>query len=115
PRPSSCLHKIFQIGKLRGPEFSVVREPPIDKLERPGIELIEMVAALGRLQHEVGLAQQTKMLGYRRPRDRKSARNLAGRSAAVAQEIEHRAAGGIGEGSKGQVGGTCNRLVSHNV
>jgi hypothetical protein len=47
-------------------------------------------------QDKVGTAQQTQMLGDRRPGDGKGLRDLAGRLASLTQQVEHGAAGGIG-------------------
>ena len=79
------------------PHVAVVREPVVDVLERGRIELIQAIAPDLDLAHELGLAQNAQMPGNSGTADREIARDAAHRLAAVLQQRQNRAPGGIGQ------------------
>jgi hypothetical protein len=109
------FHKCLQASQVHLPEGAVLIEPGGDGAERSGIELIDAMAAFAVLAHKVRAPQQAQVLGDGRTRDRESSSDFSGRLAAAAQQIEHGAAGGIGESLKSRFGGICNRTVPHNA
>jgi hypothetical protein len=83
----------FQVVQARGPEHPVLLDPGVDGAERIGIELVNAVTAFAVFADQVRAAQQTQVFG--------DGGNLSGRLAASAQEVQDRAAGGIGKGLEG--------------
>jgi hypothetical protein len=106
---------LFQAGQTDAPETAVLVEPVVYGAEGFGIELVDAVAAFAVLVHEVGAAQQAKVLGDRGAGNGEGSGDFSGGLAAPAQEIEDGAAGGVGEGLEGGFGGICNRSVTHNA
>ena len=90
--------KGLQAFEVRTPEAAILVEPLIDSFQRLGIELIETVAAFPVLINQMSPAQDFEVLGDGWARNGKSAGNLPGRTRPCPQEIEHGAAGGIGQG-----------------
>jgi len=105
----------FQAGEIAGPEGAILRDPGIDGAEGFGIELVDTVASGAVLANQMRAAEQAQMFGDGRAGDGKSAGDLSGGLAAAAQQIEHRAASGIGESLEGGLGRICNRTVTHNA
>jgi len=79
------------------------------------IELIKTIAAFAALLHQTSATQQAKMLGDGGAGYRESAGNLPCGEAATAQQVEHGAAGGIGNSAERGLRGICNRSATHNV
>ncbi|MGB9402069.1 MAG: hypothetical protein WCA98_00920 [Candidatus Acidiferrales bacterium] len=97
------------------PENSIVVEPGIDGFEWSGIQLIQTVAALAALLHEMGAAKEAQVFRNGRARNGKGLGDAAGGKASAAQEVEHGAAGGIGESAEGAPGRIGSRTVTHNA
>ena len=93
-----CFNKGLQVGQTHLPEVAVLVEPGIDGAQRLGIKLIDTVAALAVLPHEVGAAQQPQVLGDGRAGNGKSLGDLSGGLAAAAKQVEDRTPRGVGEG-----------------
>jgi hypothetical protein len=113
------FHEGFQMVQALSPKDAVLLDPGINRAQRLGIELVNAVAAFAMLAHQMGAAEKTQMLGNGGARDGEGAGDLSGRLSTSAQEVENRAAGGIGQGLEGGCGVTgrriCNRSVTHNV
>ena len=107
--------ELFQAGEIDVPEVAVLVEPVIYGAERFGIELVDAVAALAVLAHEVRAAQQAQVFGNRRTGDGKGAGDFSGRLAAPPQKVEDGTPSGIGQSLERSFGGICNRTVTHNV
>ena len=73
------------------------------------------MAALAVLVDQVRPPQQTQVLRDSRPRDGKCLRDLPGRLASAAQQIEHRPPRRVGQRAESRFGGICNRLVPHDA
>ena len=105
----------LQISKAGLPEGAVLVQPGINGLERLGIELIDPVAPLPALLHQMSAAQQAQVLGNGRAGHGEGLGDAAGGLTALAQQVENSAPRGIGEGAKNGFGGICNRTVTHNA
>jgi hypothetical protein len=91
----------FQVRQTVAPEGAVLLDPGVDGTERFGIELVDAVAAFAMFADQVGAAQQAKMFGDGGARDWEGFGDVSGGLAAATEQVEDRAAGGIGEGLKG--------------
>jgi len=109
------FHKRFQAGQVCAPEAAVLLDPGIDGTKRFGIQLVNAVTSFTMFANKVRAAQQPKMLGNRGTGNRKRSCDLARRLAASAEQVENRAARGIGEGLKRSLCQICNRTVPHNA
>src|ERR1700730_14273194 len=94
------FHKSFQAGQVCAPEAAISLEPGIDRTKRFGIQLVNAMASFTMLANQVRAAEQPKMLGNRGTGNQKRSCDLARRLAASAEQVENRAARGIGEGLK---------------
>src|SRR6266540_1075678 len=87
---SSLLDEVFEIAELVLPHVTVVREPVVDVLERPGIELVQPVASDLDIADQLGLAQDAQVPRDRRTADREIAGDAAHGLAALPQQPEDR-------------------------
>jgi hypothetical protein len=108
------LNKLLQIGKRHLPEHPVVAEPGIDRSERLRVQLVQAPPALAAFVHEMRAAQQAQVLRDGRARNGKGLSDSSGGQAAPAQEVQHGAAGGIGQRAECGLCGICNCTVTHN-
>jgi hypothetical protein len=107
PLGFSCVlgfNKSLQIGEAHFPEVPVLIEPGIDGAKRFGIELVNPVAAFAMFTDEMGAAQQAQVLGDGGTGDGKGSGNVSRGLAAAAQQIEHGAAGRVGQSLEGRLG-----------
>jgi hypothetical protein len=131
------FYECFQAIQAGTPETAVLFEPRVYRTQRLGVQPINAQAAFAMLADEMCAAQQAQVLGDGRAGDGKGARDLSGRLAAAAQEIENGAAGGIGQGLERGLGRSsagrsgfrgswtrgarlrrpviCNRTVTHDA
>jgi len=113
------LDECFQIGEVGAPEAAVLFDPVVDGAQRLRVEVVDAVAAFAVLANEVGATEQAQVLRNRGPGDGKGVGDLSRGLAAKAKQVEHGAAGGIGEGLEGGLHclawGICNRSVTHNA
>jgi hypothetical protein len=107
--------KGFEAGEARLPKCPVLVEPGVDGAKRPGIELVDPVAALAALLDEASSSQQAKMFGNSRTGNREGPSNATSGEAAAAEQIEDGAARGVGEGAEDGLCRMCNRTVTHNA
>lgn len=77
--------------------------------------MVKTVPSLAMLRDEMSAAEQAEMLGNGGTGDGEGLRDTAGGLTSLPQEIEHGAAGGVGEGAKGGLRRICNRTVTHYV
>ena len=113
------FHKGFKASETGAPEVAILLEPGIDGSKRLGIELVDAVATLAMLMHEMSAAEKAQVLGDCRPGNGKGVSDISSGLVAAAQKIEDGTAGGIGEGLEGCLGvpgeRICNRTVTHNA
>jgi hypothetical protein len=74
----------FQVVEVCGPEDTVLVEPGVHGTEGLGVELVDAIAPFAVLTDKVSAAQEAKMLGNGRAREREGAGNLSGVLAAAA-------------------------------
>src|SRR5437867_314982 len=88
-RLSFLLDKAFEIHEFVLPHVAVVREPVVDVLERARVELVQAIAPDLDLAHELGLAQNAQVPGYRGTADREIACDASHRLAAMLQQRQN--------------------------
>lgn len=109
------LDEILEARELGVPERAVVFQPAVDFAQRLRIEIVETMSSGAVFADQAGLTKEAKMLGDGRPGNREGAGDLTGGSAALTQEVQDGAAGGIGESAEDRVARMRSRMVSHNM
>lgn len=90
-------------------------QPGIHDAKRPGVKVVNAVAAMAALFDKACAPQQPQMFGNSGTGNRKGLGDATGGKTASAQQIEYGSAGGIGERAKNKLGRMCNRKVTHNA
>ena len=90
-------------------------QPGIHDAKWPGVEAVNAFATVAGFFDKACAPQQPQMLGNGGTGNRKGLGDATGGKTASAQQIEHGAAGGIGERAKNSLGRMCNRKVTHNA
>jgi len=88
--------KILQAGQVHLPEGAVLAKPGIDRAQRLGIELVDAVAAFAVLVDQMGCAQKAKVFRDSGTGNREGSGNRPSGLAALAKQIQNRAAGRVG-------------------
>ena len=114
------FYESFQVIEARCPEHAVLLDPGIDRTQGFRIQFVNAMPPFAMFPNQVGPSQQSQVLRNCRPRNRKGAGNLSRRLTAPAKQVQHRSAGGVGQGLECNFPAwcrrrMCNQSITHNA